>query len=245
MNNITSEHFEKFWETSIYPAITKCLNDVDTEFFNKCNLITVDEQGYKQKLKNLYKRKREWLKREYLPHSSHPILDFHKLGSIVCRCMIGNKPFTYDIAKSEVMQKAINNDDKLSHKDKIDWLVSNIYINYKVSFLSAIGIVYADLVYWATKKCEDYDDSLFIVYKEFLEKLIARQNLFFYPSPIKHENFFNSTVIALMKEDILKRDYNYLLMSMILYQLQENTKLRLFEDILKKYNLNYSDVNLT
>lgn len=239
-------HFDNFWTTAIYPSIKKAENDMDPAFIKECEVEIRDLNEYKLELRSMYKRKREWLKKEYLPHMEKPLLDFHKLASVICRCIIGTKPISYDLNVAEHLLDGINSNDSLTHSTKLDWIVSNIYVNYKIAFLASIGIVYADLLYWAYEKGDvkeiENDKNIYI---EFAHSLENKNNLIFYPEPAKHENFVNSVIIALEKGDLLQRDFDYLFLSVIFYQLQENTKLNLFSEILKNQNIDISDIELS
>lgn len=237
--------FDKLWELAIEPSIKKCIVDVDERFKRECKFTTQELTKYRSDLESMYKRKREWLKKTYLPHDKSPLLDFHKLGAIVCRCLIGYKPFTYDEKKAEDMWCDVYCNTHMEHDERMDWEVSNLYINYKLAFLAAVGIAYVDLLDWASRKRDKAVGTLeFDVYEEFRKALVVSQGLLFYQKPKMHENFENSTIIAIMKSDLLQRDFDYFLFAIILYQIQENTKLRLFGKILPNYNLSLSDIEL-
>lgn len=245
---MSSRHFDFFWTKAIFPAIQSAKNEIDDSFKKKTQLKFIDENEYYNDLKNMYKRKREWLKQKYLPHDEGPKLDFHKLGAIICRCIIGVKPVTYNVDVAEEMLEMNNSAENMEHSEKIDWAVSNLYINYKIAFFAAIGIAYADLLYWAYRKnelAESKNLPFANLYLEFANRLEKQQNLSFYPNPSSHENFVNSAIIALMKEDLLCRDFNYLMFSIILYQLQENTKRIIFLELLQDSNYTIDDLELT
>lgn len=240
-----NSHFNFFWEKAIYPSIKLAKQDIDNDFKEKTLLNFRDTVEYYAELEDMYRRKREWLKQKYLPHDEGPKLDFHKLGAIICRCIIGVKPVTYSVSIAEEILETINADETISHSDKMNWVVSNLYVNYKIAFFSAVGIAYADLLYWAYKKQEDAkingcpNEDFYFAFAKELEK---QKNLSFYPKSAFHENFVNSTIIALMKEDLLCRDFNYLMFSIILYQLQENTKRIIFSDIMKETGFTFDDL---
>lgn len=247
MNNFNS-HFDDFWRKAIYPSILSAKIDVDKNFKEKALLEFMNTEEYYVKLEDMYKRKREWLKQKYLPHDKYPKLDFHKLGAIICRCIIGMKPATYNTSIAEELLQENNSDALKSHNEKIDWVVSNLYINYKIAFFSAVGIAYADLLFWAYQKHDQAkleNHSFSNLYLDFAKALEKQQNLSFYPDPVSHENFVNSAIIALMKEDLLRRDFNYLMFSIILYQLQENTKYAIFSKLIKESDFTLDDIELT
>ncbi|MBE6983604.1 MAG: hypothetical protein E7435_04900 [Ruminococcaceae bacterium] len=200
-------HFDYFWDFAINAAIEKVQEEIDSEFRDYCKLHLRGIENYKKALKENYTEKREWLKTVYLPHEKEEAcLDFHKLASVVCRCVIGNKPFVLDeeAAFEYIKQKSSN--QELS----VDWFTKNIYCNYRVAFYASLGILYIDTFHKLLK--ED---------RKLAEDFNVQQNMKFYSPSINHENFENSTVLALMKENVLQRKFDYLMYSCTLYQLQE------------------------
>lgn len=258
MNNGTSA-FDEIWDKIILPSIRKCLDELDIQFKSKARVSGCNLTKYKKSLEDIYKRKREWLKVEYLPNEDDPILDFHKLSSIMCRSIIGVKHFTYDIKLAEEFFEQISNDENISQSEKVKWQIDNVYVNYKLAFLVAEGIVYVDLLFWAQERIndllcqynqEDIDsnkDNVSIklkVYEEFIELLNTKQQrLYSYEVSDSHDNFTTSSIIALMKNDYLRRDFDYLQFAISMFQWQQYTKKQHLYDILKQYddNLNLSD----
>lgn len=257
MNNISA--FEDMWKEIILKAIKLCKNELDEEFKNRTNFNVVDLEKYKLQLENIYKRKRRWLKSEYLPNEEKPTLDFHKLSSIMCRSIIGIKPFVYDIQECENMFSEIVCSNEMSQFEKIQWQINNVYINYKLAFLVAEGIVFVDLLFWAQDKIDSiqkkenrdnqkdvdqYEDML-AIYKEFISLLTLQDyRLYKYKTSSLHDDFITSSIVALMKNDFLNRDFDYLQFSISMFQWQEYTKKQYLYDLLSKnnYNLKLSDI---
>ena len=200
-------HFDFFWDFAINIAIEKINSEIDDDFRKYCNLHLKESKNYKQILKDSYTEKREWLKRVYLPHEKEDAcLDFHKLSAIICRCIIGNKPFVLDEDAAYTYIKTKSTETELS----VDWFTKNIYCNYRLAFYASLGILYIDTFHKLLK------DNI-----ELAEIFNEQQTMRFYEQSINHENFENSTVLALMKENVLKRKFDYLMYSCTLYQLQE------------------------
>ena len=239
------KHFEYLWKEAIYPSIQVCLSEMSEDFYKLASVNCQDLRSYKANLENVYKKKREWLKRSYLPQNPEPYLDFHKLGAIVCRSIIGLKPVKYDIS---AVEKLILHQEQrqTSHTAQIDWFIKNVYVNYRIALLSAVGLVYANLVHWAlTKKEQCTDDGLVEVYNEFMNRAVQQGTLCPYVSSQSHENFEDSMVIALMKSDLLQRDFDYLGFATNLYQWEYFTKLKIFCEILENSNYTLSDIDLS
>lgn len=203
--------FDIFWEKFIYPTIQNVLEDIDQDFKNACDFkIAYDNvEEYREALRKTYREKREWLKEIYMPHSKSPVLDIHKLGSVICRSLIGNKPYSFNVddAKQFVMKKFGN----APKEQNVNWFFSNIYANYKVAFYASIGAAYLNILY----RCKKLDDA------QSLSWFLAHPYLNFYEHNSCHECFENSCMIALQKNDILGRSFDYLGYATMIYQLEQ------------------------
>lgn len=255
-----SSAYDKMWEKIILPSIQLCKEELDNDFAMQAKVTISDLELYKEKLKEIYKRKREWLKREYLPNEDNPTLDFHKLSAVMCRSIIGVKPFCYDVDIAEEIFLRVSKDVSLKHSDMVGWQIRNVYVNYKLAFLVAEGINFVDLLYWAQKKLdtikndyseEDIDKNIdncgtkIEVYNKFIDLLNNSQHrLFNYARSESHDNFIISSIVALMKNDYLKRDFDYLQFAISMFQWQEYTKKQHLYDIIEQNNLEITLLDL-
>lgn len=249
--------FDSMWEKVILHSISLCEKELDETFVEQAKVSIEDTTIYKNKLEKIYKRKREWLKSEYLPNEEKPILDFHKLSSVMCRSIIGVKPFRYDIDAAERCFLKVSKDKQLKQFEKVNWQINNVYVNYKLAFLVAEGIVFIDLLFWAQEKInyikKNYNDDAINsnidnvknklqIYQQFIDLLNSQERrLYSYEASSTHDNFIISAVIALMKNDYLKRDFDYLQFSLSMFQWQEYTKKQHIYDLL---NQNSFDLKL-
>lgn len=242
--------FDHIWDSVVKVAIKRCIQELDNKFSKKANVVTCDLDAYKEELRDLYREKREWLKKEYLPKEEEPILDFHKLSAIVCRCIIGSKPFSYDIKVANSIFRKVSNDENRNQQEKIKWEVDNIYVNYKLAFLVAEGIIFDDLLFWCQdninkinecieKNPNEEDGELkkkINIYGLLIGKLVQEHGMYSYKTSSSHDDFFTSSVIALMKSDNLMRDFDYLGFSICMFQWQEYTKKQFLHEILTNDN---------
>ena len=90
------------------------------------------------------------------------------------------------------------------------------------------------------------DESIKNIYIEFLHALNERKSLVFYRKSPNHDDFYTSMIVALMKNDVLMRDFDYLTYAASMFQLQEYTKQKLFSAILldssKNHGYNIFDI---
>ena len=203
------EEFDFIWNKIVVPVIKSVAFEVSDEFVNASDFSYsfTDFDEYKQMVIDSFKEKRERLKKVYLPHCDNPLLDVHKLGAILCRTLLLNKPFYFDLKKtSEYIDQKFNDDS-----DNTKFFVDNLYANYKAAFYVSIGYVYVALL---GKYKKNKNVKLYGI-------LNSHKTLFFYPSSDHHESFENSTILALQKNDILDRDFDYLSYAIILYQLEQ------------------------
>ena len=139
MNNDT---FDKFWNESISPSIELCLKEISYETKKYIKLKETNKKEYKEELENLYRHKREWLKKEYLPSEGpNAILDFHKLSVIICRSIIGNKYFSFSEQKANELFEQINR-LTIPKKEKLKKEIDSIYINYKLAFYNFLFLLF-------------------------------------------------------------------------------------------------------
>lgn len=236
MYKVIEHHFDGFWHYSIQPAIEKALSEMDESFKVQCNVSVKEAQSYKKLLEQIYKEKREWLKKQYLPTEKEPLLDMHKLSAIICRSILQCKPIIFDTEASvdclENYSKEKDAEEFLSDgtRKRIEWVVNNIYVNYKIAFRASVGLNYIELYYNYYKDYKnscDGDESK----KDLREKTKAKidlleQNgdLFYYEKQPNHENFRNSMILALAKREALGRDFDYLSYATIMFQLQMWTR---------------------
>ena len=120
--------FDDIWERIVSPAIDVCVKGIDTDFLSQTALRFRDKAGYKVEIERTYKQKRDWLKCEYLPYELHPSLDMHKLGAILCRCIIGNKFFGFDVRTAEKLQITKHKAHGILHSDLLEWEINNVLI---------------------------------------------------------------------------------------------------------------------
>lgn len=203
--------FDLFWDKFIYPIMENVFNDIDQEFKDACGLQFAyeDIDAYRKALRKTYREKREWLKEIYMPHSKSPVLDIHKLGAVICRSIIGNKPFSFNVLKAKnFVQNKFSGTEKVQNTD---WFFSNIYANYKVAFYASIGAAYLNILY-RCKVSNDVDSLNYFMCNPYLK---------FYTPNDSHEPFETSCMIALQKNDVLGRSFDYLGYAILIYQLEQ------------------------
>ena len=252
------DEFDYIWERSVLNSIAKCQKELDKAFQEKVSLTTPCKSIYKKELSKIYHRKREWLKKTYLPNSDQAMLDFHKLSAIMCRSIIGHKFFKFDVEKAKAFLVSTHqkvNTNAISAYQALTLEIDNVYVNYKLAFLVAESIAYEDLIAWSDfyadefKKIASEKDKKSIVfskvYEDFSKYLISDlKKLHDYPLNYKHDPLYESIVISLAKNDILQRDFDYLSFSAILYQWQEYTKRVVFNDIICNQDYINEQINI-
>lgn len=207
-----NQSFEFLWNSIIFPTIKAAEEDVNEEFKKACNLQFAysDIDKYKDDLMNFYHEKRQWLKGVYLPHDEHPMLDMHKIGAILCRCLLAYKPFYFDYPKAE---KYVVNKFGGNKENHIDWFIDNIYVNYKVAFYVSTGLVYIELL-------DSYSPNGNFTDLKALRFFLDLGGIMYYAKSPTHDNYVNSCILALQKNDVLHRNFDYLSYAINLFQLE-------------------------
>ena len=207
ISEIDIQDFDFIWDNWMVPLINKLPNQMDAEFKEKTGFSIRDLEPIKVAASKYFVDKRDSVKKEY--YGNYPsvvldkhLMDFHKLSSVLCRTMIENKVYTYDV--NLCIQY---------------WLVHNALINFRLAFYSSIVLLYQSMLF----RLEPSE-------KELYEKLKAQKRLNLYTaiSAAKtHESFENSLVLDLAKRDINNRSFDCFLYSTIMYQLEEYNKMLL------------------
>lgn len=222
--------FDYIWDEIVLPTIKYCLASVNNEDRIKMKIRCKNLDVYKITLRDMFYRKRDWLKRNYLPDQGNSArLDFHKLSAVLCRCIIGTKAFTFDRDKAEELFAQKKQKTPCYRDEILIWEIDHIYINYKLAFYASVGMVYLYLISWAKKEIQGAkDEDEKNRYREFLNGLDREKFLVQYNPSSSHNDFASSMIIALMKNDLLMRDFDYLMYAASMYQWQEYTKRVLF-----------------
>lgn len=220
-NRIESTHFNFLWEEVISPSIELCKREIHENFrsYVRCN----DVNKYKNAIESLYREKREWLKELYLHNKvakqeDEANLDMHKIAAILTRSVIGCKYFIFD------QKKAIKIASALPKEQQLSWLKDNAYVNYKLAYMVGLKTVYIDLLCSHLVKQENGYEVAPDREKE-LQYIISNGGLYKYSPNINHGDFDTSMIVMFMKNDVNDRDFDYLGLATIFFQLEEVTKL--------------------
>lgn len=225
-----SEHFDdSLWPLVIKPAIENANKKIDPSFAeyvgSNCLFFNDKSEGeYKSQLSSLYERKREWLKKIYFGFAKpddKKLLDMHKIAAIICRCIIGCKPFSFDVSKANEYKEANGKNEQL------DWIIDNYFVNYKVAVNCAFAITMYDLIDKLGK--EEKNDPIIDV-PDIVQKLSKEGFDLYQAEPFllksDHETYYKSMILDTAINDINKRDFDYLGFAASCFQLQQYEILR-------------------
>lgn len=213
--------FEEIYEYIVLPSIEFALNGdcLKTEYISATGLFREDERSYHKHLKKFFIEKVKWLKSIYWKDQLQNGLDLdgHKIASILCRSIMGVKPFSFDTdkAKKYIEDNQLENDRK--------WLVNNYLVNYKVAVDSAFGLTMFDLL--NKLDTPELFEAFYGFSPDSLKKEIFKNGkLSYYNLPIMrqlHAPFYESVIANMAINDINNRNFDYLGFATILFQLQQ------------------------
>lgn len=215
----------------VVPSIVDAKKCLDQDFASYCDFEDcTEEKKYRKKLEKFYLEKREWLKSIYWNNeqADNEKLDMHKMAAILCRSIIGIKPFLIDSQKAEDYISLHNKQD-----DRI-WLVNNYLINYKVAFNAALAMTLFDFVQRLGKERDEAGEA--DIAKELIGKIGKETKLDYYDHPFQqtHETFYNSIVMDLAINDLVGRDFDYLAYAAIFFQIQQYNYVEFKNEIMKR-----------
>lgn len=238
MKDISSVHFNKYLLPDIIkPTILAIESNMDENFKNAVGFYNyVNDDGYIQKLSDCYEEKREWLKDAYFGDNidDNSLLDMHKIAAVLCRSILSFKPFAFDISKANRYKNRVEKElrkDKTKTENQIKnellyWTINNYWSNYKVAIDIALCATYFDLVDKLGEMEQDQSKNIYHIDIVDMLKHLTENGLDTYkknttPIPLSHETFYWSLIINLAINDTNQRDFDYLSMATICFQIQQ------------------------
>lgn len=227
--------FEEIYEYTVLPSIESALNDgnLKPEFISEVELVREDPESYHKHLKKFFIEKVQWLKSIYWNDQLQDGLDLdgHKIASVLCRSIIGVKPFSFSVKKAK---KYIEDGNLVDNRK---WLINNYLVNYKVAVDAALGLTMFDLL--NTLNNQQAFDPIYEFNPDILkDEILVKGKLNYYlkPSIIQHHApFYESLIANTAISDINNRTFDYLGFATILFQLQQHNVL---ESAFKQYKKN-------
>lgn len=221
------EDYDRIWDYWIVPLINKVPLQMDPLFKSETQFHIRDLDEIKYLSREYFAKRTEAVKREFYgdnPTREPQLMDFHKLCAVLCRTLIEYKVYNFDLQKCQsYITKSTNVD-----RQNTDWLVCNALVNFRLSFLASVVLLYQSMLYRLyssdsalylklkrQRKLDLYDNNMHLEIKDIS---CGEQAL---PRNIVHESFVNSMVLDLSKRDINNRSFDFFLFSTIMYQLEE------------------------
>lgn len=217
------DELETIWREIIHPTILECYKELDYSFISKCNVELYDFDKYLEEFKTLYNRKLKWFIRNYSPKTKPQNLDSMVVGAIICRCIIGFKPVKYNRKKAEETYLKTKKSKGLTDEEAYIWKISNEYVNYKIAYMCTLNIIKNSLLYWFKDQTKGAELKERELYNNIIHKLENTNIKELLPSDINNV-VINKAVSALVFQDILKRDFDYMLFANMLQLIKEYIK---------------------
>lgn len=213
--HIKSRHFEKIWERVVCPVRDVVLRECDDVFVQSTGLHLVEEKAWKDSIEATYRRLRKECKKYcYGNGKDLGYLDSRKIAAIFCKAIIQKKAFSFDL---DVAQKQLKK-SRLDRKYTNRWIVDNILVNYKLAYLVSLQLLYLTLLEDLLYREETIDDAFLLSEMRHLSK---------YPRSEGYDSFDINMIIYLAQSDIRGNDFDMLLFSMQLYQIEMYTRSQL------------------
>ena len=207
MSNNKSD-YDIIYDQFVKPTIDACLNEIDDSNFKKqFSPVALQSNLYKKKFAKKFRECRRNLKDLFYGEDEHHFLNPTKLAAILCRTIIECKPIKFSNA-AEIDYNSISKCD-------YTWLANNLFINYKIAFLSSTSLIYAQIL---AEKTPDINS-------EFVRNgNLARYGVY------DGNSFQTNMIVNLARSALMGREFDDLSFALIMFQWHEYT--------LKYYNLN-------
>ena len=216
--------FPNIWEKTIIPVRDEILVECDPCFRKEVGLSFRGENpAWRESLENKFHHYRYIFKEQCYgkkeERTGDPLLDYRKVGAVLCQTLCLHKPFGFDLEKADAL--AIEKKVNLKSLDYTKWAVNNTFINYKFAYLASQNLVYLMLL-------DDLlDKNATAEMIEMGKELNEVGRLFRYPTEPDCDTMDVNVVVALARGNINGQELNMLLYATILYQSEMYTRERL------------------
>ena len=234
----SSVHFQKYLLPDIIkPTIIAIESNIDDDFKDAVGFYNyLQDEKYLKELSDCYETKREWLKNAYFGdgYNDTSLLDMHKIAAILCRSFLAHKPFAFDISKANQYKKNIekrlrkykNKSEEQIKDELLKWTINNYWCNYKAAIDVALCSIFYDLVDKLGDMEEKPNDNIYDIDINDMISYLSENGVDTYkrgttPIPLSHETFYWSLIINIAVNDTNKRDFDYLSMATICFQIQQ------------------------
>lgn len=205
-NNVAATCKEKadyhvIYEQFVEPTISICLAEIDDDNFKKQFSPTrLGSEEYEKKYAKKFRECRRNLKDLFYGDDEHHFLNPPKLAAVLCRTIIECKPIKFSNTSSI--------DESLIGKKDYIWLANNLFVNYKVAFLSSISLIYAQIL--AEK--EPNINSDFIKHGN-----LAKYGLY------DGNSFQTNMIVNLARNALMGKEFDDLMFALMMFQWHEYT----------------------
>ena len=200
MINDKSDYYIIF-EQFVKPTIDICLDEIDDEDFKRqFDPKPISSEVYEKKYAQKFRECRRNLKDLFYGEDEHHLLNPPKLAAVLCRTIIECKPVKFN--------KTVKIDDNIISQRDYNWLANNLFINYKIAFLSSVSLIYAQIL--AEKEPD--------VNSEFVKNgNLARYGIY------DNNSFQANMIVNLARNALLGREFDDLTFALMMFQWHEYT----------------------
>lgn len=219
--NEGSRHYTQIWNKVIEQVLSVVKEECDIEFCKKCKLESKPIKIWKKDLETRYRLLRKDLKEIcYGNDIDEGLLDGRKLAAILCRALIEEKAYKFDIQAAYELAKTKRSE--LSSVEFNIWLTHNVYINYKLAYYVSLQLVYLTLLHDLISSEKSKELALNLNKIGHLHR--------YYPLP-NSDSFDINVIIGMARADISGKEFDMFLFAMQLYQIEMYTIEKLERDL--------------
>lgn len=213
--------FPNIWEKTIIPVRDEILKECDPCFQREVGLsFRGEDPEWRGILENRFHHHRHIFKEQCYgkkeERTGDPLLDYRKVGAVLCQTLCLHKPFKFDLGKADTL--AMEKKKHLKSLDYTKWAVNNTFINYKFAYLASQSLVYLMLLDDLLEKNATAEMI------EMGKELNKVGRLFRYPTDSDCDTMDVNVIVALARGNVSGQELNMLLYATILYQSEMYTR---------------------
>lgn len=147
-DKINKPDYEDIYNNVVLKTIKTCIDEMDDSFKLQYKVSEIPQQDFYKNYSKAFRQNRRNLKDFFYGENAHHFLNPFKISAILCHTLIECKSIKFGINfTADIVKK---------HQDNI-WLADNVFVNFKIAFLSSVGLIYNLVLSDLVKVIKDKD----------------------------------------------------------------------------------------
>ena len=201
-NSQKKSDYEEIYNDIVKNTISVCLREMAEDFKEQYGVCEIPDEDFYKKYSKVFRKNRRNLKDSFYGDDPHHFLNPFKVSAILCRTLIECKAIKFS-ANKVITSDIIKKNDNL-------WLANNAFVNFKIAFLSSVGLIYNLALSKLAKDEQKEAESYLIEYQQLINYNVYDEC-----------SFQTNIIVHLARNAILGKDFDDLMFALMMFQWYE------------------------